>query len=372
VDLSRRDFLKGAAVAAGALAPPVAAEVCVPPKLIELGWHTPEALALKANIAAYEAQAPCFDGIVVDLLSDAAINNNLQGTQYHMSYLGFSAGNLLSAAAYSKSIAALKATPFQRYSHNLMRIVTQPGLMDWFDARQATLTLPNAKLQAQLARDCGCKGIFLDTEAYSGQCWNYAKQREVALHTFEQYQAQARLIGQQYGLALQAGFPGADILLSWGYYLPYSQVSATKTLAQTAYGLLPSFLDGLLDVTNSPIYDGYEHAYGFKSASDFDKALAELTVGYGSQSSGYGAYYKPSFGLWLDCYGAWNNTTLAGNWFTPAQWQASLELALAKTSKYVWIYDEGRATSTPTGTPNWYDGTMPVQYMTATNRARGV
>jgi hypothetical protein len=38
----------------------------------------------------------------------------------------------------------------------------------------------------------------------------------------------------------------------------------------------------------------------------------------------------------------------------------------------VWIYDEGRATSTPTGTPNWYDGTMPVQYMTATNMARGV
>jgi hypothetical protein len=71
VDLSRRDFLKGAAVAVGALALPVAAEACVPPKLIEVGWHTPEPAALLPSLAQYEAVAP-FDGLVLVLR-----NNNL-------------------------------------------------------------------------------------------------------------------------------------------------------------------------------------------------------------------------------------------------------------------------------------------------------
>jgi hypothetical protein len=118
----------------------------------------------------------------------------------------------------------------------------------------------------------------------------------------------------------------------------------------------------MLDVSNNVIHDGYEHSYGFTSAGNFDAALSEFTVGYGSQSAGYGPYYTPGFGLWLD-YGRKWSPTFVGNYFQPAQWQTSLTLAMAKATKYVWIYSEA---------PNWYDGTMPIEYVTATNMARVV
>src|SRR4030095_4264084 len=340
------------------------------PILLELGWDTPFPLhprtkaGLAAGIAEVEALAPWFDGLVLDMYSDAAINDSRLGTPYRWAYNGFGGANLLKAEDYRASIRALTAVRFLQYRQNFALATAQPGLLDWFDPRYRTVTLPNMTLMAQVARDTGCVGIFLDTEEYAGHPFSYAGQRQGARHTFMQYRAQARVIGAEVMQALQRGFPGLEVLLSWGYSLPWTTVELTgKSLAQVLYGLLPSFLDGLLDATPGPIYDGCEHSYGFRTARQFDAVRAELRHGYQSVSPKYWAHYRPSFGLWVDCYShdvahAWGTA----NWFTPAQWREALTAALARTGKYVWIYTEQ---------PSWFtsDG-MPTAYRLATRSAR--
>jgi hypothetical protein len=340
------------------------------PTLLELGWDTPFPLhprtkaALAAGIAEVEALAPWFDGLVLDLYSDAALNNSRLGTPYRWAYNGFGGANLLKAADYRLSIRALAAVRFQQYRQNFALVTTQPGLLDWFDPRYRTVTLPNMTLMAQVARDTGCVGIFLDTEEYAGHPFTYFRQRLVARHTFMQYCTQVRAIGAEVMQALQRGFPGLEVLLSWGYGLAWATVRDwQKSLEQVPYGLLPSFLDGLLDATPGPIYDGCEQSYGFRTARQFDAALADLRQGSWSVSRKYWDYYRPSFGLWVDCYShdvahAWGKA----NWFTPAQWREALTAALARTGKYVWVYTEQPSWFTPEG--------MPTAYRLATRSVR--
>jgi hypothetical protein len=349
VDLSRRDFLGGMCTLAAALAMPGAAGACVPPKMIEVGWHTPEPAALLPSLAQYEAGAP-FDGLVLVLRN----NNNRPSTQYTLGYNAWHA-RLERLDYYSTAINALKAvnTQAQRFTENFTDLRAQPGTDDWFQAGAWATNFQQCFNIARVARDSGCKGVFFDTESYGSQTpFQFAPTTQTLRDpskTLDAYKAIVRQRGQEFMNALQAGFPGLQVLMTWGYWI-----------AQTnnRYQLLPSFLDGMLDVATVALYDGYEHAYGFKSASSFDAALAEFTVGYGSQGAGYGQYYKPGFGLWLDYGRKWSATDFSLNYFQPAQWQTSLTLAMAKTSKYVWVYSEQ---------PNWYDGTMPVQYVTATN-----
>jgi hypothetical protein len=364
--MNRRHFLQGLGAVttslAAALVLPTAAPACLAPKLIEVGWDTPEPAALLANLALYESRAP-FDGLVLTLRN----NNNQAGTWATLGYHAWHP-RLERLDYYSAANNATKAvnTQAQRFKENLLDLKAQPGTNDWFDDIAWPSNFQQCKNIAMIARDTGCKGVFFDTESYSyGTPFQFAPTTTTVRDpskSFAEYQAKVRQRGQEFMLALQAGFPGLQVLLTWGYYIALSRVTSTTPLSMGKYGLLPSFLDGMLDVATVQLYDGYEHSYGFKAASNFDGALAEFTVGYGSESAGYGQHYTPSFGLWLDCY---SNTSAyrwgVNNYFSPAQWQTSLGLALAKTQKYVWVYSEQA---------NWYDSSMPAAYQSATTAAR--
>src|SRR4030095_12941217 len=103
----------------------------MPPILLELGWDTPFPLhprtkaALAAGITEVEALAPWVGGLVLDLYSDAAINNSRLGTPYRWGYNGFGGANLLKAEDYRASIRALTAVRFQQYRQNLALVTTQ-------------------------------------------------------------------------------------------------------------------------------------------------------------------------------------------------------------------------------------------------------
>jgi hypothetical protein len=55
-------------------------------------------------------------------------------------------------------------------------------------------------------------------------------------------------------------------------------------------------------------------------------------------------HVRAGFGLWLDNdsgkIGNFYPTETAKNYFSPQEWQTSVELALKHTDKYVWIYNE--------------------------------
>jgi hypothetical protein len=365
--MKRRHFLQGLGTVttslAASLALPTSAPACIPPKLIETGWDTPECPQLLANLDLYESRLP-FDGTVLKLRN----NNNRPQTNYLLSYNAWHA-RLERLDYYSTAITALNTLipRCQKLTENFLDLKCQPGTDDWFQDGAWATNYENCKSIARVARDSGCKGIYMDTEHYSyGSPFSFLPTTTTIrdpLKTFPEYQAKVYQRGQEFMAALQSVFPTIHILLTWGYYAAYSRVTPTLPLERTAYALLPSFLDGMLDVTNNIIYDGYEHSYGFKNASQFDAALAEFTPGNYSQSLQFGQYYKPSFGLWLDYNRVWDTVTPAHNFFQPAQWQSSLGYALAKTTKYVWVYSEK---------PNWYDGTMLADYLSATQVARSV
>ena len=327
----------------------------MPARTLAMGWTVPEPPALLPHLAQAEAEAP-FDGLVLTLRN----NNQRAGTQWTLGYNAWHARAERpdSYAQAVKALTTITATA-QRYRHNLLDLKCQPGQADWFSDAAWTVCWHNCTLLAKLAHDTGCVGIFMDTEHYSGgtpfSFLPTTTTHRDSTKTFAEYQAKVRQRGQEYMQALQTAFPGLVVLLSMGYSNAYSVARQALSLAQSGYGLLPSFLDGMLDATTVPLYDGYEQGYGFLHASHYNSVLSQFLLGgpVWSLSLRYDDYYQPSFGLWLDYARRWDGTDLTKNYFSPLAWQATVRLAQRKTFGYVWLYAER---------PNWFDGTLPAGY----------
>src|SRR5262249_3880644 len=248
--MNRRHFLQGLGAVTTSLAAtlilPTAAPACLAPKLIEVGWDTHEPAALLANLALYESRAP-FDGLVLTLRN----NNNRPSTQYTLGYNAWHA-RLERLDYYSTAINALTAvnTQAQRFTENFTDLRAQPGTDDWFQAGAWATNFQQCFNIARVARDSGCKGLFFDTESYGSQTpFQFAPTTQTLRDpskTLDEYKVMVRQRGQEFMNAIQAGFPGLQVLMTWGYWI-----------AQTnnRYQLLPSFLDGMLDVATVALYD---------------------------------------------------------------------------------------------------------------------
>jgi hypothetical protein len=355
MSISRREVLQGFGYGLALAALPTIPQACTDAVLIETGWNTPDSDFLAQHIAEYETQAPWFDGLVVDLVDNGGLGLPVRNTTHHMAWNSWGYGRRInlgtggSSFNFGQSYQQMLRTPFQHYTHNLFKVTTQYGIANVFEGGYyEQFTIPNMTTIAQIAQAIGCKGIFFDTENYNTAMWSYPYQKAKFPNTgtFAQYQDRYFLLGQQIMQAWHQGFPGLDVLLSWGYYI--SAVS-TLPLEQQNYGLLPSFLDGALTV--GPLYDGYEHAYAFRTPGQFTESVATF-----AQSSWAHDNYFPSFGLWLDYNRRWDPVDITKNWFSPAQLASSMIYAKNATQRYVWVYSEK---------PNWFNGTMPQVYTDA-------
>jgi hypothetical protein len=159
-------------------------------------------------------------------------------------------------------------------------------------------------------------------------------------------------------------------VLAYGYYLGRRPSLLGGALETARYGLLPAFLDGMLDVIDVPqlLYDGWEFAYGYKTEAQFSTAydlIHQKGVDWHAPSVQvkFRQHYRASFGLWIDRDGVWDQTDFTQNYFTPEEFEASLRLALRYTDRYVWIYNNAA---------NWWNGQVPQPYMDALTRARVV
>ena len=178
--------------------------------------------------------------------------------------------------------------------------------------------------------------------------------------------------------AFQDGYPDLTVFLTFGYSLPHAQIGLDKSkLPTVGYGLLLPFLDGMFDAAKgkSRIVDGFEISYGYKTREQFEKVpqLVKRTLLpiVGTNHQQYLKHMSLGFGLWMDNdwrTKGWNVTDFAKNYFSPAEFEASIRLALASTDKYVWIYTEE---------PKWWtapDGAsskLPEPYRQAVHEGRG-
>jgi hypothetical protein len=334
-------------------------------KLIEFGWDEPDTSFLRQHIGAME-ETP-FDGCVFHVMSTTP-----QGGKENFTWLCWGKRSF-SLAELEPARADLKATTFRRFTHNFLRFNTTPADLDWFDDHSALLG--NARLAAGIAREGRSAGILLDVEEYEAKLFTYRRQRSAATKSWDEYATQVRQRGRQIMDAFQDGYPGLTLFLTFGHSLPrVRSENGKKPLADSDYGLLAPFLDGLIDAArdNTRIVDGYELSYGSKTKARFDAAyqlMKQDVLPIVANPGKYAQTVSAGFGLWMDLdwrKNGWDPVNPSRNAFTPEAFEASLRWALERSDEFVWIYTE---------TPRWWSeqGTrlnLPDAYEKAVRRAR--
>lgn len=334
-------------------------------KLIEFGWDEPTTEFMRRHHAEME-QTP-FDGCVFHTLYAKPDGGKGVFMWECWGRRAFTEDELRPA------LEDLRATPFRRFTHNFLRFNVTPADLDWFDDYAAVVQ--NARLAARVARDGRCAGVLFDIEQYNAPLFNYRQQRDAAAKPWDAYAVQVRRRGGEVMRAFQDGFPGLTIFLTYGYCLPWQESNGGKRpLADTPYGLLAPFLDGMLEAAagGTRIVDGYEYAYGFKDTARFTAAhrtMREELLPMVAHPGTYRAAVSAGFGIWMDYdwrNKGWDVGDAAKNYYTPEAFEASVRAALAATDEYVWIYTEK---------PRWWsDGggpvDLPAPYSDALRRAR--
>ena len=128
---------------------------------------------------------------------------------------------------------------------------------------------------------------MFDPEPYGPNPWNYAVQLHASVHTFADYEAIVRGRGREFMRALQHEYPGLELLTlhNYSYFLRAGASpdinTREKVLAGHPWGLLPAFLNGMLEEadSNTRITDGHEQSYFFERPEDFARGAAEVRRG---------------------------------------------------------------------------------------------
>ena len=254
--------------------------------------------------------------------------------------------------------------------------------MDWFDDDHWRAIEANLRLTAEAARRGGCIGVVFDPEPYGPNPWLLS---DVAPgHDFAATAAQVRRRGAQFITALQTEMPAVRVL-------SFYQLSVVASLFHVAdpasiaaqleghhYGLLPAFIDGMLDAIGPQaiLIDGNEPAYYFEDDAPFAQAYLSLTqdaprlvspanrITYRRQSQvGMAIYMDQLLGLRKP------SQAFISHYMTPSQRRAFLEhnvyWSLATADEYAWIYSENI---------NWWTGEFAagVDDAVAAGRAKAI
>lgn len=331
-------------------------------KIIEWGWETPNPIYIKEHIQEIE-QLP-FDGLGIELTinSDSPHPYN-SGWNYLFSWNVWGR-KVLNSEDYSQSIEALKNTQFTKLTENFLIFHVMPGIVDWYDADFQSV-IANAKLAAEIVESCHLKGILLDFEHYRAALppFSYASQLYSDKHDFEDYKKKVRARGREFIKAINSVSPNIHILLTFGYQISNYQ---NQPLESSAYGLVPAFLDGMLETaeSNSMVFDGWEYSYGYKTESEFQEAFNSIKTNFldiTKVRDSFLKHYKASFGLWVDHGHSFDQGNFTKNYFTPEEFESSVKLALKYSDRYVWIWSESIG---------WWKGKMPKSYIDALKKAR--
>jgi hypothetical protein len=326
----------------------------VPRKLLAWGWDEPDTAYLRAHLAEMESSP--FDGCVFGVRHGAA------GAGGSFSWQAWGRRRF-SGAELSSAEEDLRALRPRRFSALFLRLNVTPGDVGWFQDHSAILA--NAELAAALARAGGARGILLDVEQYEAPLFDFRRQPMAEAYGWEAYARQVRRRGREVIAALQSGYPGLTVLLTFGHTLPWVEMTdpgagppraggpapppgALRSLGDVLYGLLAPFVDGLLDGARGRtlVVDGFELSYGFREPSQFEAARRLFETGVlpiVAEPARYRRRARLAFGLWLDYdwrRRGWYPQEPSRNHFTPESLAAALRAGRRHTDEIVWLYSE--------------------------------
>jgi hypothetical protein len=301
--------------------------------LIEWGWDTPFLQDMPQYLARIQ-ELP-FDGAVLDVRPD------FDAGGYGLSWYLFST-QPLDEAFLTQLENDFANMEWGRFNQNFLRITVHPADVDWFE--DWTTTLHNLETWAGFAQALGFQGVMFDTEQYDQvSLFDFVARPNAASVNLTDYAAQARLRGAEVMQALERGYPGLTVILTYG-------IVRSPTWQPDEYELLLPFVEGMQSARHSAtLIDGYENSYIFKHAYEFQQARQQI------EATGLGV----GFGLWIDPVCGDGGLPETGCGFTPDEFRTALKSAFANTDRYIWIYSEHI---------NWYTGAgIPAEWWAVMN-----
>ena len=329
-------------------------------KILQWGWGEPNPGSMRRDIVRMERQP--FDGVVFNLVTPT-------GEPFATDFWGL---KLFTLSDFRESLEDLKATPFKRFTDLFLRVNLSAPSFDWFSEDDWKRVLANTAVAAQVAKEGKTKGFLFDVEQYSPHTLlDYKKQRHHDSKTFLEYSRQVKQRGEEWIREVNRYYPDITILFTFGYeHAQPRKWGQSRSDSESA--LLSDFLDGILlgATPNTSLVDAWESSYGYKKARHFDDAYRTIKKDSAKWSvlpDKYRSQFMAGFALWMDFDSqekGWNVQDPKQNYFTPQQFAGSLELAIQKTDRYVWIYTEK---------PNWWTNQqLPTEYVEAVIRARNL
>lgn len=350
-------------------------------KLIKWGMDTPDSEEWRTRLAEFESWP--FDGYVIS--ADARIDGKKAWLHGEMSSI-----YPFTYDHFKHMVADFRAAESKKITDNFLRVATAADHLvfvdaggeeesrlnmehpDWFSDAEFGTLVSNWTLMARVARECGMKGLFLDFEQWGHvngkypRPWDYTfllKHNGGKLPSFAEHESKYRQRGKQLAEAVCTAFPDI-VLFSYMtlYKLAYERVGRGShpdpelaPLANSDYGLLPAFLDGLLDgipsdsqtvlVDGGPMY----HANLNEHFDDYRTHTYRENFSLSKASPDAKKHLRLSFAVWLDGRGwrgqgwgyHWYTTPpYWGNQFTPTELEHALYYALLNADKYAWVWSE--------------------------------
>lgn len=348
------------------------------PLLIQFGQVTPDTRLLRKHAAYWEQYLP-FDGLVIELNAEkyAGRYGNLGSGMVGDGDLSISwhifSPIRFDPADYEHAIEDLKAAKFRKFKHNFLLVCVTAGgtydhknmkngdkwqyfAFDWFDDETWQTVLHNVKVIARIAKEGGCKGLFLDLEQYGSYYWWFSKLREGypdRPQDWDSYETIIRQRAQDFMQAINSVFPGCEIMTCFGSsYVYRGQTDAEKRekphdrhFSYESYGMVAPFMDGLLlgADKDSTIHDGYEMSYYYKSIKSYGRAkeiVKYLCKAYSKVPELYSENIKLAFGIFPTASNSFDPHDFSKGDFTPDEFAHAVRTAMNLTDKYVWIWNE--------------------------------
>jgi hypothetical protein len=310
-------------------------------KFIQVGWDSPNVNYLKDHWKEMD-RAP-FDGVIyrVEL-----------GTNRSASSLLIWNKEPWQREWFTNALIDLKSCHFTNFTDNFLQVDATPGDLDWSDDTGWEALADKFAICGWLAREAGSKGICVDFESYGAKQFQWTSVEKSFRETSDLARRRGALVMRRFARE----FPNATILSFWLNSVNLKSASFADPdtiLAGESYGLLPAFINGMLDVMPSTmrLIDGCENGYYMDSAEEYLRAVVDIRGWNGPAArlvspenrSRYRMQVQAGFGFYLDMF---VNEEGHRYYFPPldgsrlARLERNLAWARDASDEYVWIYGE--------------------------------
>lgn len=314
-------------------------------KFIELGWDIPSTALLRQSWREMERNTP-FDGVMFKIET-----KDDQGEK-------LSSQAIWDARPWKRewlqeALADLQSCRFTRFTDNFVRVNASPGNLDWADDAGWAALADKARHCAWLMKQSKSKGLAIDFESYGARQFKFDADQG---RSFGATVILARKRGRQLVQAIACEFPNAFLLALWMNSINIKAGASDcpdTILASASYGLLPAFIDGMLDASppTMTLIDGCENGYYLDSAEEYLRAAHEIRSWHGgairlispANRPKYRQQVQAGFGFYLDMFlndaahryyrGPLNGSRLA-------RLERNLAFARDAADEYVWVYGE--------------------------------